>query len=140
MTRFSLRLFVSLYRLAGTDLARSLRSFVLSAATLGIDAYPVHVKVDTDRQLPTFAVVGLPDNTVRESKERVQAAIRNAGYQWPRRRVTVNLAPADIRKEGSAFDLPIAIGILVASAQIQPPRLREFVLLGELSLNGSCTC
>ena len=110
---------------------------VLSAATLGIDAYPVHVEVDTDRQLPTFAVVGLPDNTVRESKERVQAAIRNAGYQWPRRRVTVNLAPADIRKEGSAFDLPIAIGILVASAQIQAPRLREFVLLGELSLNGS---
>ena len=110
---------------------------VLSAATLGIDAYPVHVEVDTDRQLPAFAVVGLPDNTVRESKERVQAAIRNAGYQWPRRRVTVNLAPADIRKEGSAFDLPIAIGILVASAQIQAPRLREFVLLGELSLNGS---
>ena len=74
---------------------------VLSAATLGIDAYPVHVEVDTDRQLPTFAVVGLPDNTVRESKERVQAAIRNVGYQWPRRRVTVNLAPADIRKQMS---------------------------------------
>ena len=74
---------------------------VLSAATLGIDAYPVHVEVDTDRQLPTFTVVGLPDNAVKESKERVMAAIRNAGFEWPRRRVTVNLAPADIRKEMS---------------------------------------
>ena len=85
-------------------------STVLSAATLGVDAYPVHVEVDTDRTLPTFTVVGLPDSTVRESKERVLAAIKNAGYQWPRRRVTVNLAPADCRKEGSAFDLPIALG------------------------------
>ncbi len=85
-------------------------STVLSAATLGIDAYPVHVEVDTDRTLPTFTVVGLPDSTVRESKERVLAAIKNAGYQWPLRRVTVNLAPADRRKEGSAFDLPIALG------------------------------
>ena len=112
-------------------------STVLSAATLGIDAYPVHVEVDTDRQLPSFTVVGLPDNAVKESKERVMAAIRNAGYEWPRRRVTVNLAPADIRKAGSAFDLPIAVGILVASQQIKAPRLRDLVLLGELSLNGS---
>ncbi len=112
-------------------------STVLSAATLGIDAYSVHVEVDTDRQLPTFSVVGLPDNAVKESKERVQAAIRNAGFEWPRRRVTVNLAPADIRKEGSAFDLPIAVGILVASEQTRAPRLGDFVLLGELSLNGS---
>jgi magnesium chelatase family protein len=74
---------------------------VLSAATLGIDAYPVHVEVDTDRQLPSFTVVGLPDGAVRESRERVMAAIRNAGFQWPRRRVTVNLAPADIKKEMS---------------------------------------
>jgi magnesium chelatase family protein len=109
---------------------------VLSAATLGIEAYRVHVEVDTDRQLPTFTVVGLPDGTVRESRERVMAAIRNAGYQWPRRRVTVNLAPADVRKEGSAFDLPIAVGILVASGQVQAVRLGEFVLLGELSLDG----
>ena len=72
---------------------------VLSAATLGIDAYPVHVEVDTDRQLHSFTVVGLPDNAVKESKERVMAAVRNSGFQWPRRRVTVNLAPADIRKE-----------------------------------------
>jgi len=112
-------------------------STVLSAATLGIDAYPVHVEVDTDRTLPTFTVVGLPDSTMRESKERVLAAIKNAGYQWPRRRVTVNLAPADRRKEGSAFDLPIALGVLVASKQIKPVRLGDFALLGELSLNGS---
>ena len=112
-------------------------STVLSAATLGIDAYPVHVEVDTDRSLPTFTVVGLPDSAVRESKERVLAAIKNAGYQWPRRKVTVNLAPADRKKEGSAFDLPIAVGVLAASRQIKPLGLAEFALLGELSLNGS---
>jgi len=110
---------------------------VLSAATLGIDAYLVHVEVDTDRQLPSFTVVGLPDSAVRESKERVMAALRNAGYEWPRRRVTVNLAPADIRKEGSAFDLPIAVGILAASGQVRAPRLADFALLGELSLDGA---
>ncbi len=112
-------------------------STVLSAATLGIEAYAVHVEVDTDRQLPSFTVVGLPDNAVRESKERVMAAIRNSGFQWPRKRVTVNLAPADRRKEGSAFDLPIAAGILAASGQLKPARLSDFVLLGELSLSGS---
>jgi len=112
-------------------------STVLSAATFGIDAYPVHVEVDTDRSLPSFTVVGLPDSAVRESKERVLAAIRNSGYQWPRRRVTVNLAPADRRKEGSAFDLAIALGILVASQQLKPTRLNDFAFLGELSLNGS---
>ena len=109
----------------------------LTAATHGIDAIPVHVEVDTDRQLPSFTVVGLPDGAVRESKERVMAAVRNAGFEWPRRRVTVNLAPADIRKEGSAFDLPIAIGILAASGQLKNGRLGDFVLLGELSLDGS---
>ncbi|MEW6752085.1 MAG: YifB family Mg chelatase-like AAA ATPase [Candidatus Latescibacterota bacterium] len=109
---------------------------VLSAATHGIDAYAVAVEVDTDRQLPTFTVVGLPDGAVRESKERVIAAIRNSGFEWPRRRVTVNLAPADRRKEGSGFDLAIAVGILVASQQMRPERVVDFVLLGELSLGG----
>ena len=112
-------------------------STVLSAATLGIDAYPVHVEVDTDRSLPTFTVVGLPDSAVRESKERVLAAIKNAGYQWPRRKITINLAPADRKKEGSAFDLPIAVGVLAASQQIKPVCLAKFALLGELSLNGN---
>ena len=110
---------------------------VLSAATRGIDAYLVHVEVDTDRQLPSFNLVGLPDSAVRESRERVMAAVRNAGFEWPRRRVTVNLAPADVRKEGSAFDLPIAVGILVASGQLRSDCLGDFVLLGELSLDGS---
>ena len=76
-------------------------AIALSAATHGIQASLVHVEVDTGRQLPTFTVVGLPDGTVRESRERVMAAVRNAGFQWPRRRVTVNLAPADVRKEMS---------------------------------------
>ena len=95
-------------------------STVLSAAILGIDAYPVHVEVDTDRTLPTVTVVGLPDSTVRESKERVLAAIKNAGYQWPRRRVTVNLAPADRTKEGLAFHLPIALGELSLNGSLRP--------------------
>ena len=110
---------------------------VLSAATRGIDAFLVHVEVDTDRQLPSFTLVGLPDSAVRESRERVMAAVRNAGYPWPRRRVTVNLAPADVRKEGSAFDLAIAVGVLVASGQLRSDCLGDFVLLGELSLDGS---
>ncbi len=110
---------------------------VQSAATLGIDAHLVHVEVDTDRSLPSFTLVGLPDSAVRESRERVMAAIRNAGFQWPRRRVTVSLAPADLRKEGSAFDLAIAVGILVASEQIRADTLADFALLGELSLDGS---
>ncbi|MBT5055456.1 MAG: YifB family Mg chelatase-like AAA ATPase [Gemmatimonadetes bacterium] len=110
---------------------------VQSAATIGIDAHLVHVEVDTDRSLPSFTLVGLPDSAIRESRERVMAAIRNAGFQWPRRRVTVNLAPANLRKEGSAFDLAIAIGILVASEQIRADTLADFALLGELSLDGS---
>jgi magnesium chelatase family protein len=109
---------------------------VMSAATVGVDACVVHVEVDTDRKLPSFTLVGLPDSAVRESRERVMAAIRNAGYEWPRRRVTVNLAPADLRKEGSAFDLAIAVGVLVASGQVRPPALEDFALLGELSLDG----
>ena len=110
---------------------------VICATTVGIDARLVHVEVDTDRKLPSFTLVGLPDSAVRESRERVMAAIRNAGFQWPRRRVTVNLAPADLRKEGSAFDLAIAVGVLLASEQIRAPTLPDFALLGELSLDGS---
>ncbi|HJP29268.1 MAG TPA: YifB family Mg chelatase-like AAA ATPase [Candidatus Latescibacteria bacterium] len=110
---------------------------VMTATTFGVEARLVHVEVDTDRKLPSFTLVGLPDSAVRESRERVMAAIRNAGFEWPRRRVTVNLAPADLRKEGSAFDLAIAVGILVASEQIRTPTLEDFALLGELSLDGS---
>lgn len=112
-------------------------AIVLCAATVGVEARVVRVEVDTDRKLPSFTLVGLPDSAVRESRERVMAAIRNAGFEWPRRRVTVSLAPADVRKEGSAFDLAIAIGVLVASEQIRPAALEDFALLGELSLDGS---
>ena len=84
-----------------------------------------------------FATVGLPEGAVRESKERVQAAIKNSGFRFPIKRITVNLAPADRRKEGTAFDLPMACGILAAMGQINIDRINDFVLLGELSLDGS---
>ena len=111
-------------------------SRVLSCATLGIDAYIVRIETDLDRALPAFSVVGLPDNAVKESRDRVTAAIRNTGRAFPNRRITVNLAPADIRKEGSAFDLPIAIGILAAASDISPKTLSSYAILGELSLDG----
>lgn len=103
----------------------------------GIDAVRVEVEVDTAPGLPQFSTVGLPDTTVRESKDRIRAAIKNAGYPFPRERVTVNLAPADVRKEGSGLDLPIAISILAAQGIIESDRLTNYVLLGELSLDGS---
>ncbi len=108
---------------------------VLSAALLGIDAYLVEVEVDITRGLPSFATVGLPEAAVKESKDRVKAAVKNAGYRFPADRITVNLAPADIKKEGSAFDLPIAIGILTAMGIVDSQRLQEYLLLGELSLD-----
>ncbi len=109
---------------------------VLSAAVLGIEAYEVEVEVDLSQRLPAFLTVGLPDLAVKESRDRVTAAIKNAGYQFPLKRITVNLAPADVRKEGSAFDLPIAVGILQASGVLSGDRLSRVVLLGELSLDG----
>ncbi|MCK5739946.1 YifB family Mg chelatase-like AAA ATPase, partial [bacterium] len=110
---------------------------VLSASVLGIDAYLVEVEAHLDSQLPAFATVGLPEGAVRESKERVTAAIKNSGFIFPKRRVVINLAPADIKKEGSGFDLPMAIGILAAMGRIEPDHLKDYVLLGELSLDGS---
>ncbi|MBP1709359.1 MAG: Mg chelatase, subunit ChlI [Deltaproteobacteria bacterium] len=111
-------------------------SQVLSAAILGIDAYQVEVEVDIALGLPAFSTVGLPEGAVKESKDRVKAAIKNAGYEYPERRITVNLAPADIKKEGSIFDLPIATGILSASGIIKPDKLKEYFIVGELSLDG----
>ena len=111
-------------------------SRVLSAAILGVDAYQVEVEVDIALGLPAFSTVGLPEGAVKESKDRVKAAIKNAGYEYPERRITVNLAPADIKKEGSLFDLPIAIGILSASGIIKPDKLKEYFIVGELSLDG----
>jgi magnesium chelatase family protein len=112
-------------------------SRVISSATHGVDAYTVEVEADIQQQLPLFITVGLPDGAVRESKERVTAAIKNSDFVFPAKKVTINLAPADIKKEGSAFDLPIAVGILAATGQIMRDQFDEYVLLGELSLDGA---
>lgn len=112
-------------------------SSIISVATLGVDAYLVKVEADIQQQLPAFVTVGLPDGAVRESKERVTAAIKNSDFLFPAKKVTINLAPADIRKEGSAFDLPIALGILAATGQVLRDRFDDYVLVGELSLDGT---
>jgi len=110
---------------------------VSSATLIGIDSYPVVVEVDVASGLPQFSTVGLPDTAVRESKDRIRAAIRNSGYSFPRNHVTVNLAPADIRKEGTGFDLPIALAVLTAEGVVQGDSSKEFMLMGELSLDGT---
>ncbi len=110
---------------------------VYSSATLGVNAYKVEVEADIQQQLPAFVTVGLPDGAVKESKERVTAAIKNSDFVFPSKKVTINLAPADIRKEGSAFDLPMAVGILAATGQILRDSFDDFVILGELSLDGT---
>jgi magnesium chelatase family protein len=109
---------------------------VNSVAVNGLDAYPVAVEVDLAAGLPMFTVVGLPDTTVRESRERVRSALRNSGFAFPQRRITVNLAPADLRKEGAGFELPMAIGVLAAEGIIPLEALQGVVLIGELSLEG----
>ncbi|MBL8056864.1 MAG: YifB family Mg chelatase-like AAA ATPase [Anaerolineales bacterium] len=109
---------------------------VHSCAVVGLDGAVVEVEVDTANGLPSFTVVGLPDAAVQESRERVQAAIRNTGYFFPQKRLTVNLAPAALRKEGPAYDLPIALGVLAAAGQIQPEALDRTLIVGELSLDG----
>ncbi|HWO88033.1 MAG TPA: YifB family Mg chelatase-like AAA ATPase [Gemmatimonadales bacterium] len=108
----------------------------MSAALHGIDAYPVDVEVDVAAGLPSFATVGLPQGAVKEGRERVAAAIQNAGFAFPLKRITVNLAPADRPKNGSAFDLPIALAILGASDQLSLERLAGWVVVGELGLDG----
>lgn len=110
---------------------------IASAAVVGIDAYHVLVEVDVAAGLPQWTIVGLAAGAVRESRERVSAALANAGFQLPPRRVTVNLAPADTRKDGTAFDLPIALGLLVATGQLLPQAVAGVVALGELGLDGS---
>lgn len=109
---------------------------VLSSALLGIDAIMVDVEVDIAQGLPQFATVGLPDGAVKESKDRVKSALKNSGYEFPNRKITVNLAPADVKKEGAAFDLPISIGILAATGVVKAQHIKEYLLLGELSLDG----
>jgi magnesium chelatase family protein len=109
---------------------------ILSGALIGIDAYPVEVEVDIAQGLPQFSTVGLPEGAVKESKDRVKSAIKNSGYDFPARRITINLAPADIRKDGAAFDLPMAVGLLTATGTLKPARPGRYLLMGELSLDG----
>jgi magnesium chelatase family protein len=110
---------------------------VISAAVMGVDAYGVQVEVDVANGLPSVMVVGLPDIAVQESKERVRAAVRNTGYVFPASRIVINLAPADIRKEGPAFDLPIALALLAAQGVISEQALSQTVISGELALDGT---
>ncbi len=110
---------------------------VNSAALYGIDALRVEVEIDLASGLPQLATVGLPEGAVKESKDRIRAAVKNCGYTFPTKRITINLAPADIKKEGSAYDLPMAVGILVAEGLIESRLLNDYLLIGELSLDGT---
>ncbi len=109
----------------------------ICAALEGLNAVPVEVEADSSGGLPAVTIVGLPDTAVKESRERVKSALQNSGYRFPRGRVTVNLAPADIRKEGPVFDLAIALAMLVAGGSADLVRAQEFMALGELALDGT---
>ncbi|MDH5607827.1 MAG: magnesium chelatase, partial [Anaerolineae bacterium] len=110
---------------------------VISCAVIGLDGVVVEVEVDTGQGLPKITIVGLPDAAVQESKERVQSAIKNAGLYFPRKKMTVNLAPASVRKFGPIYDLPIALGALIASQQLPEDALEGTMVMGELSLDGT---
>lgn len=106
------------------------------AAVYGVDAIPITIEVNIDKGA-TYSLVGLPDNAIKESKERIHAALNNNGYKLPRKGIVINMAPADIKKEGSAYDLPIALGLLAASDQISSHAISEYVIMGELALDGT---
>src|SRR3954468_3015011 len=110
---------------------------IRSAAVLGIDAYHVTVEVDVALGLPQWITVGLPASAVKESRERVSAALINSGFSVPPRRITTNLAPADIRKEGTAFDLPIALGVLIGAGVVDAEAVARHTFVGELGLDGT---
>ncbi|MBU4457178.1 MAG: YifB family Mg chelatase-like AAA ATPase, partial [Candidatus Omnitrophica bacterium] len=111
-------------------------SKIQSATTIGIEAKPIEIEVDITKGLPAIVIVGLPDAAIRESKDRVRSAIKNSQLEYPSQKITVNLAPGNVKKEGPCFDLPIAIGVLVASGQLFYENVKDFVFLGELALNG----
>jgi len=110
---------------------------VNSLAVYGIEAYRVEVEVDLSRGIPADVIVGLPGAAVRESRDRVRAAINNTGYFYPNKKITVNLAPADLKKEGPSFDLAIAVGLLLADGQLESQRVHDYAIVGELALDGS---
>ena len=109
---------------------------VRTAAVFGIEACPIDVEVDVSHGLPSFTMVGLPDTGIRESRDRIRSAIRNSGFEFPAHRITVNLSPADVRKEGVSFDLPIALGLLAASGVVKRRDIDDVLLIGALSLDG----
>ena len=111
-------------------------SQIYSCSLLGIEGQIVTVEIDVLNGLPTYVLVGLPDAGVKESKERVYSALKNSGYSYPMKKITINLAPADLKKGGPAYDLPIALGLLMASEQLAPVDIESYVILGELSLSG----
>jgi magnesium chelatase family protein len=111
-------------------------SKITTATFYGIDGIKIDVEVDISIGLPAFNIVGLPEASVKESKERVRSAIKNTGFEFPNDRITINLAPADVRKEGSSFDLPIAIGILSSLNVIRKDAIKNYLIAGELSLDG----
>lgn len=108
-----------------------------SCAVIGLDGVVVEVEVDYNSGFPGMTIVGLPDAAIQESRERVQAAVRNAGVPFPRKRLVVNLAPASVRKEGPAYDLPIAVGVLIYTGMLSPNAAEETMVVGELSLDGA---
>src|SRR5262249_53665294 len=110
---------------------------VNSATLYGIDALRVEVEIDLASGLPQLSTIGLPEGAVKESKDRIRAAVKNCGYTFPTKQITINLAPADIKKEGSAYDLPMAVGILAAEGLIQKNLLDDYLLIDKLSLDGS---
>ncbi|HNW93922.1 MAG TPA: YifB family Mg chelatase-like AAA ATPase, partial [bacterium] len=110
---------------------------LISAALFGIEAYRLEVEVDVANGIPCFTIVGMPDTAIRESRERVRAALKNNGFEFPAKRITVNLAPADRKKEGAAFDLPMALGIIAASGQLRRTAFTEVLIVGELALDGT---
>lgn len=111
-------------------------SIVKSMSLHGLEGYPIEVQVDVTGGMPCFEIVGLPDTSIREAKERVKTAIKNSGYELQSRRIIVNLAPADTKKEGSYLDLPIAIAILLNTGEIESEEIDETIFIGELSLDG----
>ena len=106
------------------------------SAVFGVDAHLITIEVNVDQGIG-YHLVGLPDNAIKESNYRIAAALQNIGYKLPGKKITINMAPADLRKEGSAYDLPIALGILAASKQIEAPNIGDYIIMGEIALDGA---
>src|SRR5207342_1444332 len=119
------------------QLCRYMLAKIYSAAVYGVDAYEVEIEVNGAGGDPVIVIVGLPDAAVKESKDRVTTAITNSGYRWPRQRTTINLAPADIKKEGPSFDLPIALGMIATEQELDDDLFSSLSFVGELALNGA---